>query len=61
MANYIVTVEQKWIQRVVVDGASSRREALVSARNGDYTIWEDPKYTKDINPLGWKVEEHDDD
>ena len=60
MSSYVVTVEQRWSQRVRIEGVASRREALVAARKGDYTINEDPKYERDIDPLGWKVEETDD-
>ena len=60
MSSYVVTVEQRWSQRVRIEGAASRSEALVAARKGQFVINEDPKYERDINPLGWKVEEVDD-
>ena len=61
MASYYVTLQQRWDQRVLIKNVSSRREALVSARQGEYTIEEDAKYVTDVNPLGWAVEEAEDD
>jgi len=61
MTDYTVTISQLWKQRVVVVGAASRRDALVLAREGRFTIHEDPEYAVDIDPLDWKVEEADDD
>ena len=61
MGRYIVTIEQRWKQKVVIENAASRREALVSARQGHYSIDSDPRYVDDINTLDWRVKEEDED
>ncbi len=61
MASYTVTIEQRWKQEVKIENVASRREALVLARQGHYTIGSDPRYVDDINTLDWRVKEANDE
>ena len=55
--SYIVTKKEIWNQRVIVRGADSPAGARVKAEKGQYEIFEDPWYDKDLSEELWLAEE----